>query len=203
MRLAEAEPGWGKPSYPAGMVHGSVERRMKDNGQFGLFATALIARGTPIFRKWHEDFYTGVEGWISLTTDEVLGLPPAEKSLFMVYGLDQDFRRIIGPVNDIYVTSPDNFVNHSCAPNLKYDLDGNVVAAQKIRRNDELLIDYGFFAVNFDEEFECECRSRECRRRVTRNDWKRLALRYGFAMPRFLHKEIARLLAARQNEVLS
>ena len=77
------------------------------------------------------------------------------------YGLDTDFDQIIGPVDISFVTDPDNFINHSCDPNLRYDTAGNVVAARDIRKGEEVFIDYGCFIVNFDEPFNCTCGARE------------------------------------------
>ena len=56
------------------------------------------------------------------------------KKLFLRYGLDQDFDQIIGPVDIRYVTTPDNYINHSCDPNLCYDIADNVVAARQYRQ---------------------------------------------------------------------
>ncbi len=198
MRLARIRQASTRESVEEQMVHACLEKRAKGGGQFGLYATASIAEGTEVLRKWHEEFYSGLEGWAQLTTDEVLRLPAEQKELFLVYGLDVDFCCIVGPLHEEYVTTLDNFVNHSCEPNLRYDLHGNVVAARPIAPDEELLIDYGFFAVNFDETFDCQCRSTGCRGRLTKNDWRSLALRYGYAMPRFLHMEIANLLGPRE-----
>src|SRR4029077_12252753 len=82
-------------------------------------------------------------------------------------------------------------INHSCDPNLRYDAAGNVVAARDIRKGEEVFIDYGCFIVNFDEPFDCSCGTANCRGRIRRQDWKKLAVTYGMNMPRFLHSRIA------------
>ena len=86
------------------------------------------------------------------------------------------------------------FINHSCDPNLRYDVFGNVVAARRIGKGEEVFIDYGCFIVNFDEPFHCACGAPNCRGRIRRQDWKKLAITYGMNMPRFLHSRIAREL---------
>jgi hypothetical protein len=121
-------------------------------------------------------------------------LPPETRKLFLRYGLDTDFDQIIGPVDINFVTTPDNFINHACDPNLRYDVAGNVVAARDIRKGEEVFIDYGCFIVNFDEPFDCSCGSHNCRGRIRRQDWKKLAATYGMNMPRFLHSRLARAL---------
>ena len=171
-----------------------VEKRAKAPGQFGLFGTGDIPAGVVIVPGWHEDFYLGMEGWQFLTVDEILRLPSANRDLFTRYGLDVGFSRIAGPCEERHVTTLDNFINHSCEPNLTYDHGGNVIAGRPIRQDDELTIDYGCFAVNFDEEFLCDCGSPRCRRRVRKDDWRMLARQYGYAMPRFLHEHIRPLL---------
>lgn len=160
----------------------------------GAFAAEDLAEGTVVIPKWHESYYDGMEGWIRLGRREVQKLPRDVKKLFLRYGLDQDFDQIIGPVDIRYVTTPDNFINHSCDPNLRYDVSGNVVAARSIGKGEEVFIDYGCFIVNFDEPFHCACGSHNCRGRIRRQDWKKLAITYGMNMPRFLHSRIAREL---------
>jgi hypothetical protein len=160
----------------------------------GAFAAEDLEEGTVVIPKWHESFYEGMEGWEKLARREVQKLPRDLRKLFLRYGLDQDFDQIIGPVDIRYVVTPDNFINHSCDPNLRYDVFGNVVAARRIGRGEEVFIDYGCFIVNFDEPFHCACGAPNCRGRIRRQDWKKLAITYGMNMPRFLHSRIAREL---------
>jgi len=160
----------------------------------GAFAAEDLEEGTVVVPSWHEAFYDGMEGWIRLDRRQVRQLPRDVKRLFLRYGLDQDFDQIIGPVDIRYVTTPDNFINHSCDPNLRYDAAGNVVAARSIAKGEQVFIDYGCFIVNFDEPFECSCGAAGGRGRIRRQDWKKLAATYGMNMPRFLHSRIARTL---------
>lgn len=162
----------------------------KADGFYGLFATVSVAAGTIVVPKWHEDFYIGMDGWRFLDVDEIELLPEPQKRLFLRYGLDVDFRRIVGPVGQHHVVTLDNFINHSCEPNLTYDYEGNVITRHQLFKDEELTIDYGCFTVNFDEDFDCKCGSSNCRKRVRKDDWRSLALRYGYAMPRFLHPHI-------------
>jgi len=134
-----------------------------------------------------------MEGWVRLDRRQVRKLPRDAQKLFLRYGLDQGFDQIIGPVDIRYVTTPDNFINHSCDPNLRYDIAGNVVAARFIAQGEQVFIDYGCFIVNFDEPFDCACRAPNCRGRIRKQDWKKLAATYGMNMPRYLHDKIATL----------
>jgi uncharacterized protein len=166
----------------------------------GAFATEDLKEGTVVIPKWNESFYDGMEGWVRLDRRQVKSLPRDAQQLFLRYGLDTDFDQIIGPVDINYVTTPDNFINHSCDPNLRYDAAGNVVAARDIGKGEEVFIDYGCFIVNFDEPFDCSCGAASCRGRIRRRDWKKLAVTYGMNMPRFLHSRIARALKAEREE---
>jgi len=166
----------------------------------GAFATEDLKEGTVVIPKWNESFYDGMEGWVRLDSRQVKSLPRDAQQLFLRYGLDTDFDQIIGPVDINYVTTPDNFINHSCDPNLRYDAAGNVVAARDIGKGEEVFIDYGCFIVNFDEPFNCSCGAANCRGRIRRRDWKKLAATYGMNMPRFLHGRIARALKAEREE---
>jgi hypothetical protein len=155
----------------------------------GAFASEDLEEGTIVIPQWNEA--SDGEGWIRLDRRQVEQLPPDAKALFRRYGLDTDFDQILGPVDISFVTDADNFINHSCDPNLRYDAAGNVVAARDIRKGEEVFIDYGFFVVNFDEPFTCTCGAQNCRGRIRRQDWKKLAVTYGMNMPRFLHGRIA------------
>jgi len=160
----------------------------------GAFAAEDLSEGTIVVPSWHEAFYEGMEGWVRLDRRQVRQLPRDAKKLFLRYGLDQDFDQIIGPVDIRYVTTPDNYINHSCDPNLRYDAAGNVVAARFIAKGEQVFIDYGCFIVNFDEPFVCACGAANCRGRIRKQDWKKLAETYGMNMPRYLHSRIARAL---------
>ena len=166
-------------------------------GHLGVFTTAPIPRGAIIIPDWHGALDLGMEGWAHLTLDEMASLPGHQNELFIRYGLDEDFSRIAGPLDARYVLAIDNFINHSCEPNLRYDFDGNVVTGEDVGEGVELRIDYGCFAVNLDEGFACECGAAACRGRVTKDDWKLLARSNGLAMPRFLASHIRSLTTGR------
>jgi uncharacterized protein len=170
---------------------GAIGVRLKAAGWKGLFALRRIPRGTLILPDWHGAFYDGLAGWRRFSVREVEELAPDRRSLVIQYGLDLDFGWIAGPIDAEAVTTSDNYINHSCAPNMGYDFEGNVIADRDIRAGEELTLDYGCFAVNLDEPFECDCSAPDCRKRVRRTDWRMLAKTRGLAMPRFLHPFVA------------
>lgn len=61
---------------------------------------------------------------------------------------------------------PDDFVNHSCAPNayIRFDHDGVfLVAREAIDAGAELYFDYGVTQIDFPFRFDCLCGTPRCR----------------------------------------
>ena len=174
-----------------------LQKLIKENGEFGVFSAELIAEGTLVFSSadWVND---EVSGWQLLTLEEVEKLPEYEKEMYLRYSYDKDFNLMIGTFLWENATHLSNFINHSCEPNTRYDLNDNIVAARDILPGEEITVDYGTFVVNVDQNFLCRCGSASCRGQVKKDDWKHLVERYQFFFPRFLHPEIEKL-PARQN----
>jgi SET domain-containing protein len=90
---------------------------------------------------------------------------------------------------------PNDCFNHSCDPNL--GLSGQIVliSMREIRAGEELTFDYAMTDGEPYDEFECHCGTRQCRRLVTGNDWKRPELwsRYDGYFSPYLAKRIAAL----------
>ncbi|MFA5184610.1 MAG: SET domain-containing protein-lysine N-methyltransferase [Patescibacteria group bacterium] len=63
------------------------------------------------------------------------------------------------------------YFNHSCAPNIAYDQQGNFVAARAIKKGEELFIDYGFMFTDAEFKMKCACGAVDCRGVVTGRDW--------------------------------
>ena len=165
-------------------------RQRRPDGEFGVFAVQPILAGTILIHQWHDAYYVGMFGWVALTVAEINSLPPVQRALFHRYGLDRDFGVMFGPLDHEHVTTLDNFINHSCDPNLGYDAEGNVVARRDLTPGDELFIDYGEFVVNYDEPFTCQCGASWCRTHVTRNDWQFLASQAERSLPPFIARRL-------------
>lgn len=193
-----SDPHWLESTPPDRQARAAVERRFAElaarlprpDGEQGVFAVQPIAEGTTLIHQWHHPDYHGSSGWVPLTVAEIDALPPPQRELFHRYGLDNDFGVIYGPLDGDAVTTLDNFINHSCAPNLGYDACGDVVALRDLAPGEELLIDYGEFVVNYDEPFTCQCGASWCRRRVTRNDWLRLSRVTGRELAPFIARQL-------------
>lgn len=81
---------------------------------------------------------------------------------------------------------PADWVNHSCDPNSGMSGQIVLVAMRDIAPGEEICFDYAMTDSYPYDEFDCECRSRRCRRRVTAGDWRlpELQERYrGFFSP--------------------
>jgi uncharacterized protein len=88
-----------------------------------------------------------------------------------------------------------HFVNHSCAPTLWHVGPYELAARRPLRAGDELTVDYGTNSGATGFVMECQCRSTDCRRRVTSDDWRRpeLQLRYEGHWTPALQRRIERL----------
>ena len=70
--------------------------------------------------------------------------------------------------------SPDDFMNHSCDPNVWMADDVTLVTMRDIPAGEELTADYAMWTTdpNWTLPTRCNCGSTMCRRTVTGNDWK-------------------------------
>jgi hypothetical protein len=74
--------------------------------------------------------------------------------------------------------STDDFMNHSCDPNVWMEDEVTLVARRDIPAGSEITADYAMWCA--DKEWvlhlPCNCRSPACRQTVTGNDWQLEAL---------------------------
>ena len=68
----------------------------------------------------------------------------------------------------------EEFLNHSCDPNVWMDDEVTLAARRPISPGEELTADYALWIVDPDYicPFECRCVSPSCRRSITGRDWK-------------------------------
>jgi uncharacterized protein len=170
-----------------------IEKRIGRFDDYCLYATRDIAKGTLLFsfQDWIED---EKEGWLDLPVSKVDSLPAETKQVFLKYGYDHDFGRIVGPSDKKYAKNDSNFMNHSCDPNMVYDQKDNIIAKRDIKKGEELTIDYANFVVNVDQDFTCRCGASNCRKHIKKDDWKKLCHEIGYGFPTFMHKEIKKIL---------
>lgn len=158
---------------------------------YGVFAVRDLAAGTVVIRRWHDEFIHRLQGWTRCNIEDVDALPEVQRRLFDAYALDIAFGTLMRPTHGRYVTTFDNFINHSCCPNLAYDHEGNVITRESVRSGEELLIDYGYFSVNVDAGFACRCGAPHCRGAVLKNDWKLIARTHPAEVAPFVRAAVA------------
>ena len=142
------------------MIHPNTELRwVNDVIGYGVFATALIPKGTII--------------WVRDDLDQTFTAEEAAN-------LDEPYRQVLDKytfvdAKGLLVLCWDHsrFFNHSCEANCLsagYDFE---LAIRDIEADEELTDDYG--TLNLREPFQCACQSARCRRQVAPDDIERWA----------------------------
>ena len=132
------------------MIHPDTELRfVSDEVGYGVFATALIPRGTIV---WVRDAFDRL-----FSRDEIERLPPAYRAIVEKYTYVD--------AESTYVLSWDlaKYVNHSCQPNCMKGRAEFEVAVRDIRAGEELRSDYATLNLDRPEPFQCRCGAPECR----------------------------------------
>ena len=91
----------------------------------------------------------------------------------------------------------DDFYNHSCTPNCGFHGQVMLVAMRDIRPGEELTYDYAMTDSDPRLWMQCNCQSRNCRGRVTGDDWKNPSLqrKYRDYLSWHIREKIRRLRA--------
>lgn len=66
----------------------------------------------------------------------------------------------------------DEFMNHSCDPNIWLQDEITLIAKQDIAEGEEITTDYALWETDPHWQMKCFCRSPLCRHLITGNDWK-------------------------------
>ena len=133
-------------------------------GQIGAFALKNFKKGEVIVRD--EEFQDNNV----MSVKEYNKLDEETKELVKAHStITQD--SVYMPANINYLR-PLNYFNHSCEPNVGFDLHGDYVAMRAIPKNTEFLLDYSFLNTNPDYKMRCSCGSKNCRKIITGNEWK-------------------------------
>ncbi len=82
-----------------------------------------------------------------------------------------------------YPGAIDDFLNHSCDPNLWLKDEVTVVARHDIDAGEEITIDYATFEIDDSWRMPspCHCGTEICREKVTGSDWRNEALQIRYA----------------------
>jgi len=94
--------------------------------------------------------------------------------------------------------SVDDYINHSCDPNVWLVNEITLVARRDISVGDEVTADFVMYWEPDEEEsdpWECHCGSALCRKVFTSRDWRRVELheRYGNHFSPYINERIRRL----------
>lgn len=126
----------------------------------GFFATDFIKK----------DEVVAIKKGINMTREEM-----AQSKLGGGVGLQIADNLYISPSNIEDFNRSMIYINYSCDPNLGMKSNDTVVAFRDINPGEELVLDYAMF-VNDDSSFECDCKTKECRKTVTGKDWAKQEL---------------------------
>ena len=120
-----------------------------ENG-LGVFANKDFKKGEKII-DFRGNFYTGEE-------------LPTPYDEFEDHYLQIGDNLYMGPSGDI-----DDFFNHSCDPNSGLKINSKkvfLIAIKDIKKGDEITWDYSTTIDEDDWEMDCNCGSKNCRRRI-------------------------------------
>lgn len=161
-------------------------RKSKIEGK-GLFAKEKIIRGEIIYVA---------EGNI-LTLEESEALSEEEQSLCY----DVDDNRLLCP-KDFNNLTANWYINHSCNPNSGSAPDlFTLIAMRNIEPNKEITYDYAMTDSEPDWLMDCHCGSKNCRKKITGNDWKIKELQERYVG--YFQKNIQEKIDAMRNHVLA
>lgn len=136
----------------------------------GMFTRCIIEKGEIVF----------IKGGHIVSKSELYFVEPISSYL----PIDDEF--FIGAVTK-EEEGVKLFVNHSCEPNCGLRGEITFVAIRRIQAEEELTCDYAMID-NENYEFECNCGSNACRKKITGFDWKikGLQVKYSGYFARYL-----------------
>mgnify|MGYP001297413305 CR=1 FL=1 len=157
---------------PYGNLHKDIEMRSSSVDGNGLFAKALIKKGTILWKNREDGPMQ--QHYKLYTFDELDNLPTHIRSCITKYGSQLSDNTIIGPEteNDAKYDNA-NYFNHSCDPNC-LPLNENIwIAIKDINKDEEITIDYITFDSNpYCSIEKCCCNSKNCRKSLNHDDYK-------------------------------
>jgi len=154
------------------------ETRKNKEGECAVYAREFIPKGE-LISLWGGDIV------------EIKKLDPSMPR-FTQRVLQIDEELCILTVED---KEPNDCFNHCCDPNLGFSGQIGLLAMRDIQPSEELTFDYAMSDGSPYDEFECYCGAKNCRKKVTGNDWKipELWKRYNGYFSPYLAKRIEQL----------
>lgn len=140
---------------PTGYLSSKLEGRLiTSKGGRGVFAKERVRAGD-VLVVWGGEVVTA-ETLRTMSEDRFRLALQVEEDLYLLTGNE----------------GPADWVNHSCDPNAGIEGQITLVALRDIRAGEEVCFDYATTDGSAYDEFECGCGSRNCRGRVTGDDWR-------------------------------
>ena len=133
-------------------------------GEVGIFAINDIKTGTIIGYDYL------MQGTLFITWDEYEFLNVTTKLMVKKYCIG-DNDGFYDPVDINHMPIPWH-INHSCNPNVGFDVDENFVTINNVLKSEELTYDYAFGESNSNFSMICKCNQPGCRKVITGDDWK-------------------------------
>ena len=169
-------------SYPKPFIRLRPSTVVK--GEIGAFAMKSFKKGEVIvLSKLFEDNNV-------MSVKEYDRLNPETKDLVKAHSTIT-IDKVFMPAN-LNLLRPINYFNHSCDPNTGFDLRDNYIAIKNIPRGTEFLLDYSFLNTNPNYMMNCRCGSKNCRKKVTGNEWKNE--KFVQKNRRYLYSDLRKLL---------
>lgn len=142
--------------WPHRWINPKTESRKTNYHGLGVFAKELIQKGEivavlggVIVPGSEIKTYWNKMGHIGIQIDENFFIVPTRKEELEETGV----------------------FNHSCDPNIGFKNSIQFIAIRNIQKDEELVFDYAFNETLM-KDFECKCGSADCRKIITKNDWK-------------------------------
>ena len=160
-----------------------------------LMVKNTVAYGMGVFAK--EDVKQGerlaIFGGDIMYIDEIKSLPEELRD----YTLQIEERFVLGSSRNATEPEDTDFFNHSCEPNSGLKGQIFLVAIRDIQKDEEITFDYAMVlskSVGSDIvfEMECKCGSKNCRRKITEDDWRipELQKRYNGYFSQYIQEKI-------------
>ena len=161
-----------------GYLSPKLEARLDpQTGEYGVFAHETIEKGE----------------LLTIWIGHVVTIPQLEK-------IPDGIRHLSVQVEEGFYLVPSepnafDYFNHSCSPNAGIVGQITLVALRDISPDEEVCYDYAMTDGSPYDEFDCYCGSKNCRGRITGNDWMRPELweRYEGHFSPYLIRRIEKL----------
>lgn len=136
------------------------------DGEVGLFAARNLRRGSVVVDASHFSDLRLVS-WKSfnkldrITQKKIMDYCPGSVKGFLA------------PPDMNYISIAWH-MNHSCNPNVGFNASDDFILIRDVKKGEELRWDYGYDETNPAFKMKCTCGEKECRGKVTGNDWRLL-----------------------------